>query len=215
MSQWQQNAGFSKEKDYLFKQVTFETGIDIRKEFNNLLGNEFAIITTRYFEKLAIVSLTDGSKMKLLLSHISKTSTNGTGVFSYDKLPFFLLGDIFSAFNHPYFIVIDNYLILANTPGELTSYSDTYLNRKFLNKNKQYNNFDNLLAEKSNVDFLFFFKNSQLILKRDLYPAVNAIITSKKPSWSSYYAASWQLTAADNNFYTNFCMRLTDSLTSK
>ncbi len=213
LSQWQQNSGLSKEKDHLFKQIKSETGINIKKEFNSLLANEFAIVTTRYFEKLGIISLTDGSKMKLLLSHISKTSTNNMGVLSYDKLPFFLLGDIFSIFSHPYYTVADNYLIIANTPSELTSYSDTYLNSKFLNKNKQYNSFDNLLAEKSNVNFLFFFKNAQFILKRDLYPAVNDIFLSKDPSWSSYYAASWQLTAADNNFYTNFCMRLTtDSL---
>jgi len=113
-------------------------------------------------------------------------------------------------------MIIDNYLILANSPVELTSYYDMYINRKFLSKNDQYNQFDNLLSGRSNVAFFFHFKNAQPILKRDMLPNVYDFFENSQPGWQDYYAASFQFTASDKNFYTNFCMRLnTDTVAVK
>jgi hypothetical protein len=212
LSDWQAKAGLKNEKDQLFDKIRAETGIRLKTEFNNLLGNEFAIITTRYFEKFAVISVNDGSKLKLFMTGISKMTDENKGQVNYDKLPFFLLGDVFSIFRRPYFMIIDNYLVLANSNNELSSYYDTYINRKFLSQNAQYNQFDNLLAARSNVAFIFNFKNSLPILERDMYPGVYDDVKTIGPGWKDFYAASVQFAAADKNFYTNFCMKLnTDS----
>jgi hypothetical protein len=236
LSQWHIKAGLKSEKDLLFNKISSETGINLKTDFNNLLGNEFAIVTTRYLEKFAIISTKDGSKLAALMANISKVTdqnasrnmaenkiktrtsvvtddkaiyfTENSGQLNYDKLPFFLLGDAFSVFRHPWYLVIDNYLVLANSPGELASYYDTYTNRKFLSKNEQYNQFDNLLAGRSNVSFFFNFRNCLQIFKRDLYPDIYDTFESNAPGWGSFYGASWQFTAADKNFYTNFCIKL-------
>ena len=216
LQQWYNNAGLKAEREKLFKQIKIETGTDIQASFNSLLGNEFAGITTRYFEKLAIISIKDGAKMNTLLTGISKTTEANTGQFSYDKLPFFLLGDAFAVFRHPYYLIIDNYLILANSPGELKSYNDSYLNRKFLSKNGQYQQFDNLLAGQSNVSFLLVFKNTEPILKRDLNGEFFDDSQAVSLGWGDFYGASWQLSAVDKNFDTNFSLRLnTDTLLTK
>jgi hypothetical protein len=240
LDQWYDKAGLKAEKEALFDQIKAETGSSLKTEFDNLLGNEFAVITTRYFEKLGIVAVNDGSKLSLLLSAIGvnaqvnlpeaeplkkgqkktivvKTKQpvenpdyfdENTGQLGYDKLPFFLLGDAFSIFRRPYFMIIDNYLILANSRGELSSFYDMYINRKFLSKNEQYKQFDNLMAERSNVTFFLNMRNAQPILKRDLYPAVYDNIEKSKPGWMDFYGASWQFAAVDHNYYTNFCLRL-------
>ena len=213
LSKWHIKAGLKVEKDALFDKIRAETGINLITEFNNLLGNEFAVVTTRYLEKFAVVSVKDGSKMSLALTNISKMTDENSGQLNYDKLPFFLLGDSFSIFKHPYFIIIDNYLILANSESELKSYSDIYLNRKFLSKNNQYNQFDNLLAGQSNIAFLFHLKNAMPILQRDLYPDVYAGIKANEPGWKDFYSIAWQFTAADKNFYTNFCIKLNTDTT--
>ena len=173
-----------------------------------MLNNEFAFVTTRYQEKLAIVSVKDGSKLNLLLTGISNMTDENAGQLNYDKLPFFLLGDAFGILKRPYFKILDNYLIMANSTGELASYYDTYINRKFLSKNEQYNGFDNLLAERSNITFFFQFKNLLPILKVDLDPDIYDGFEKDAPGWKDFYAASCQFTAADKNFYTNFCMKL-------
>jgi hypothetical protein len=212
----QNKTGFANERDQLFSKIKAETAVKIKTEFNSLLGNEFAIITTRYFEKYAVVSVRDGSKLKLILTAMSIMSDENRGLLSYDKVPFFLLGDAFSVFKKPYFMIIDNYLIFANSNTELLSFYDTYINRKFLNKNDQYNQFDNLLAVQSNVSFFFHFKNAQPILERDLSPQVYDSFKSIEPGWKSFYAASVQFSAVDKNFYTNFCMKLnTDTTANK
>ena len=214
LQKWYGKAGIKNEEDQLFGKILAETGTNLRSSFDNLMDNEFAIVTTRYSEKFAIVSVKDGSRLKLLMTTVSKMTDENAGQLSYEKLPFFLLGDIFSVFRHPYFLIIDNYLVLANSPGELKSYYDSYINRKFLSKNDQYTQFDNLLAAKSNVAFLFNFKNAGAVLKRDLDTGVYNSFQSLAPGWKNFYLASWQFTAADKNFYTNFTMRLNKDTTA-
>jgi hypothetical protein len=201
-------AGLKTEEDQLFNKIQAETGINLQNAFSGLLGNEFALITTRYFEKLAIIQVNDGPKMNLLLTNISKISDVNPAQFSYDKLPFFLLGDAFGVFKHPYFRIIDNYLILANSTGELKSYDDSYLNRKFLSQNDQYRQFDNLVSAQSNVAFLLILKNAEPIFRRDMSDDFLNALQEGEPGWKNFYAASWQFSTVDKNFYTNFCLKL-------
>ena len=154
--------------------------------------------------------------MNSLLMNISKITDVSSGQLSYDKLPFFLLGDAFSVFKHPYFLVIDNYLILANSRGELKSYNDSYLNRKFLSKNDQYQQFDNLVSAQSNVAFVLILKNAEPIFNRDMNDHFLEVLQTGEPGWSNFYAASWQFSSVDKNFYTSFCLKLkTDTASVK
>jgi hypothetical protein len=206
LSEFHTKAGLKAEKDQLFAKIKAETGINLNTEFNGLLNHEFAVITTRYYEKMAIITVKDGSKLRPFMINISGMITDDIGQFNYNKLPFFLLGDAFNGFRRPYFRIIDNYLILANTSKELESYNDTYFNRKFLNKTDQYIRFDNLVAERSNVAFFINFKNAQPILKAELKSDFYDDYIHNMLSWKNYYAGSYQFTASDKNFYTNFCM---------
>ena len=208
LSQWHNTTGLKDDQEKLLKKIKTETGINLKVAFLSLVGHEFAILTTRYLEKYGIVSVKDGSKLKTLLKGVSTMTDENSGQLNYDKLPFILLGDSFGVLKKPYFIIIDNYLILANSPGELASFYDSYINRKFLSKNDQYNQFDNLLSERSNVAFFFQFKNLIPILKTDLYPKIYSVFDTNEPGWKNFYGASCQFTAADKNFYTNFCMKL-------
>ncbi|WP_299514346.1 hypothetical protein [Mucilaginibacter sp.] len=217
LSDWYMKARLQHEKDSIFNKVKAETGINLITEFNQVLSNEFAVVTTRYMEKFAIITLTDGSAFRPVMQNISKMTSDGIGQLNYNKLPFFLLGNAFSQFNHPWFMIIDNYLILANSETELKSYYDTYINRKFQSKMLQYDQFDNLVAERSNVAWYINFKNALPILKRDLNDEFYAAFEYNEPGWKSFYAASYQLIAADKNFYTSFCINLNqvDSTTVK
>jgi len=194
-----------------------ETGINLLNQFNQLLGNEFAVVTTRYQEKLAIISLKDGSKLKPTMYNIATMSSENIGQINYNKLPYFLLGEAFAPFNHPWFMIVDNYLILANSQIEINSYYDTYINRKFQNKLEQYTQFNNLVAEQSNVSWYINFNQSESIFKRDLNDTFYNSYNTNTPGWKNFYAASYQLTAANKKFYTNFCMRLNpaDSVSTK
>jgi hypothetical protein len=206
LSGFQQKAGLQAEKDQLLRQVKASTGINILPEFTKLLSNEFAVVTTRYQEKIAVISVKNGTALRPFMVNISSMITDDVGQFNYAKLPYFLLGDAFSAFKRPYFKIIDNYLILANSTKEIDSYSDTYLNRKFLNKIAEYNDLDNLEAERSNISFFIHFKNAQQILRDGLKDDFYFAYKNNSLSWKNFYGASFQFAASDKNFYTNFCL---------
>ena len=205
--QYQNEEGLSNDARKLFGQVKNETGIGLNQSFYKLLGNEFSLVTTRYSEKFAIISVLDGSRLKTLLTTVSTMSSENTGQLNYDKLPLYLLGDPFGIFKRPYFMIIDNYLILANSVAELNSYNDTYINRKFLSKNDRYNRFDNLLAGRSNVALFIIFKNTLPMFQNNLNDDVFNNFNGGEINGGGFYGASWQLTASDKNFYTNFCLK--------
>ena len=147
--------------------------------------------------------------------NLCTVNNDETGRFNYEKLPYFLLGDAFNFFKKPYFMILDNYLVLANSSNELLSYRDSYFNHKFLNKTDGYAAFDNLLAEKSNITYFIHFKNIAPLLKNDLNQHFYDIFENTEPGLNNFYGASYQFTAANNSFYTNFCMKLNISDTTK
>ncbi|MBV8388746.1 MAG: hypothetical protein JO080_02990 [Mucilaginibacter sp.] len=90
----------------------------------------------------------------------------------------------------------------------MKSYDDSYNNRKFLNKTEGYSQFDGLLSERSNVSFFIQFRNAEQLFKDDMKPAFYEAFRNTSPGWKNFYAAAWQLTSSDKNYYTNFCMQL-------
>ncbi|MEO6521254.1 MAG: hypothetical protein ABIN91_06250 [Mucilaginibacter sp.] len=205
--QWQHEAGYDKDKKPIFDKIKKETSIDLSSEFIKLLGNEFAVITTRYQEKIALIQIKNGLNLRPFMVNISHMITDDMGQFNYDKLPFYLLGDAFSIFRRPYFMIADNYLIICNSQSGMQEYYKNYTAGNFMSKNDEYSRFDNLQAERSNVSFFVNFKNASQILKEDLKPEYAKAFADKGKGWNNYYAAAYQFTASEKDFYTNFYMR--------
>jgi len=207
LSKWQKKTGLNKDGSKLFNQIKAETGVQINKEFNNLLDNEFAVVTTRFQEKLGIVKLKNGALLKPFFNNISTMVDEEMGQLNFNQVPLFLLGDVMAPFRRPYFIILDNYLVIANTPRELSNYKENYLNNSFLSKGDEYVEFNNLLAQQSNICFFINFKNAGSVLKRTLKSDyVKAY--QQEPGFKSYYAAAYQLSGSDKEFYTNLCLKL-------
>ncbi|MCJ8208928.1 hypothetical protein MUY27_04355 [Mucilaginibacter sp. RS28] len=208
LADWLSKSKADGNKQRLFQQIKQETGIDIQREFNTYLSKEFAAVTTRFDEKLAIIEVTNGQLLFPALMNISNMADGQIGQFKYAKLPFYLLGDAFSIFNRPYFTIINNYLILANSASELRTYTDIYNNQRFLSRTESYNDFNNLLSEQSNAAFYINFKNSRFLFRRDLKKPFYESFNDDHSGLKNFYAASFQLIAADRDFYTNFSMQL-------
>lgn len=207
LAAWQQKAGLDKEKNKLFALIKTETGVQLDKEFKQLLDNEFAVVTTRFQEKLAIIKVKNGASLRPFFNNISTMVNDDIGQFNYNQVPMFLIGDALTPFRRPYFIIIDNYLVLANTQRELSNYKENYFNNAFLSKGQEYIEFSNLLAQRCNVNFFIHFKNAGNVFKRVFKkPYANAY--QQTPGFKNYYAAAYQLSASDNEFYTNLCIKL-------
>ncbi|MCC8410158.1 hypothetical protein LJ707_14555 [Mucilaginibacter sp. UR6-1] len=206
LDKWQQNTGISKKESSLYANIKNETGVNIKQAFNLLAGNEFAVVTTRFQEKLAIVALKDGSKLLPHFLNISSGMSENSGKLNYDRLMYYLLGDAFGGFRKPYFMVIDNYLILAATYQEIQSYYESYMNRKFLTKTDGYSNFDNLMSQRGNICYFVHSKNARYVFRRGMRKQTYRSFNESEPGWQNVFGVSYQLTAAGNSFYTNFCI---------
>ena len=210
-----QLSGFAAESSSILKKIKMQTGLRLQKEFAPLLGNEFAVVTTQYREKFGIIQITDGVKLLALLTNISKMNSDNSGQFNFEKIPQILFGDAFALFKRPYFRVIDNYLIITNSESELASYYDIYFNRKFLPKTEGYNNFNNLLAQRSNLSFFVRIKNTIQLFKQDMRPSFFNDFSNSDPGWKNFYGASWQMSVSEKTYYTNFCLGLPRDTTTE
>lgn len=215
LDDWQIKKNQQNQAKALFNQIKKETGVVIQTVFRKQLDKEFAVFTTAESEKIAIIKLKNGSELQPYLYNISIDPDSNQSRLKYQNLPYYLLGEPLLNFKQPYFIVIDNFLFLANSQAALNHYLENYHQQHFLNGNLQYYNFDALLAEQSNVTFFIDLPNADQILKSGLQPAFSKMFSQENSGWKNYYAAALQLTASENNFYTNFYLQLKQPETAK
>ncbi|MGI4804896.1 MAG: hypothetical protein ACRYFL_09010 [Janthinobacterium lividum] len=205
LDKWQ-NPEFHPVKT-VFKQIKLETGISIQTVFRKQLKNEFAVITTAENENLAVIQLKNGSEFKSYLQNLSLNPNAAQLQLKYSNLFFYLLGEPLRNFKQPYFMVLDNFLFLAETESGLHHYLNRYHQQQFLNQESQYLNFDALQADQSNVSFFVDFKNGSELLKHMLRPEFKTAFEQQNLDWNTYYAMAMQFTASDNSFYTNFYLQ--------
>ena len=204
---WQEQRHDKAKAKALFNQIRKETGIFIETPFRKELDREFAVITTAENEKIAMIKLKNGSELEPFLRNISVDPDSNQTRFKYQNLPYYLLGEPFLHFKQPYFVVIDNYLLLSNSQSGLNHYLENYHQQHFLSEDPQYYAFDALLAEQSNVAFFIHLPHSFQSLKNVLQPGFSVIFNNKNSGWKNYYAAALQFTVSENNFYTNFYLQ--------
>lgn len=207
LAKWEQKTGLEKDRSALFKKIKNETGVQFDAEFNKLLDNEFAIVTTRFEEKLAIIKLKNGAGLKPFCYNISNMVNDEIGQFNFNQIPLFLLGDVMSVFRKPYFIILDNYLVLANSQREINNYKENYFNNQYLSKGTEYIEFNNLVAERCNINYFIHFKNAGNAFKHILKPYYNEAY-QQQPGFKNYYAAAYQLSGSENQFYSSLCLKL-------
>ncbi|MVN91936.1 hypothetical protein [Mucilaginibacter aquatilis] len=207
LNSWQQKAHLVKDKKALFNKIKTESGVQFDSEFNKLLDNEFALVTTRFQERIAIIKVKNGAALRPFCNNISAMLTEDIGQFNFNQVPMYLLGDVLSGFRKPYFTIVDNYLVLGNSQREVSNFRENYFGNLFLSKQSDFREFSNLLAQRCNVSYFINFKNAgyafKRALKREYADAYNA-----EPGFKNYYAAAYQLSASDKQFYTNLCLKI-------
>ncbi len=215
LDNWQKHLNQKPKAKALFDQIRKETGVSIQTVFRKQLENEFAVITTSEDEKIALIKVKNGSELAPYLRNISTDPDSDFSRMKFQNLPYYLLGEPFLHFKQPYFVLIDNYLLLSNSQTGVNRYLDNYHHQHFLNQDQQYYNFDALLAEQSNISFFIHLPNSYPILKNLLQPEFAKVFNQKNASWKDYYAAALQFTASENRFYTNFYLQQKKTETTK
>lgn len=195
------------ELDTLKKQILTigsETGINTDRDLIGLWAKELSTLHLSTSENLAIIKVTDGSKLQFLLDPMSSFYSPSLRKLNYNNLFYYYFGDPLKRYNKPFFTITDNLLILSNSASTLQRFLNDYNSDRFLDKTEAFNLFDQLIADQSNISFVLHLKNAQFLLKNSLKSNYAQVFSSNYYGIKDLYALSYQLTSNGEYFFTNF-----------
>lgn len=195
------------ELDTLNKQIkiiTSETGINPDRDMVKLWAKEMSTLHLSTSESLAIIKVSDGSKLQFFLEPLSSFYSPTVRRMNYSNLFYFYFGDPMKRYSKPFFTITDNLLILSNSPSTIQRYLNNYNSGRFLNKTKAYTKFDQLVADQSNVSFLIYLDNAEFFLRNNLKSNYSGNFKSKNHGLKNLYGISYQLISNNEYFFTNF-----------
>ncbi|WP_207533946.1 DUF3352 domain-containing protein [Desertivirga arenae] len=195
-----------KELSKLRQQLTSvqeKTGVDLDKELKPFLADEFAVLETEGRERLAIVKVKNGREVKLTLEQISEMRDDMIGRLNHSNLFYYYLGDPLKQFSRPYFAIVDNYLVLANSTSVITNYINTYGSEKLLVNTPEFAEHNQFIANQSNIFYFINNKNAQRLIRNSLRPQYSEAFKSGSYGLKDFYGLSYQWSSDDGHFFTN------------
>lgn len=195
------------ELDTLNKQIETiisETGINPERDMIKLWAKEMSTLHLSTSESLAIIKVSDGSKLQFLLDPLSSLYSPTVRRMNYNNLFYFYFGDPMKRYSKPFFTITDNLLILSNSPSSIQRFLNDYNSGRLLHKTEPYIQFDQLVADQSNVSFVLYLNNAEILLRNSLKSNYSQIFRSKNYGLKDLYAMSYQLTSNNEYFFTNF-----------
>ena len=180
-----------------------ETGINVDRDIKKYWGNEFITFQLSTQEKFAAIKLTNGRQMQFFMEPLSSEYSPGIRHLNYPGLPYYYFGDGFKQFNKPFYTIVDNLMLISNSPGSLNRYLHRY-SRSLLYENDRYLIFDQLVADQSNISVFIHTQNSRSNIKSHLKSAYAKAFTGDDYGLKEFYGFSYQLNSGNNQFFTNF-----------
>ncbi len=196
-----------KELDTLNKQlmtIASETGINPNKDMVKLWAKEISTLHLSTSESLAIIKVSDGSKLQFLLEPMSSFYSPAIRRMNYSNLFYYYFGDPMKRYSKPFFTITDNLLILSNSPTSIQRYLNNYNSGRLLYKTEEYTQFDQLVADQSNVSFMLYLNNAEFLLRNTLKNSYSDTLKSKNRGFKDLYGISYQLISNNEYFFTNF-----------
>ena len=200
---------FRKESEKLKKQlnnIAQRHSINIEKELMPVLGNEFGVITVASGDKIGILKTKNANRLSFLLSTISTESGENIRHFDDSFLLYSFLGDPFKTFQRPYYLLIDNYLIVANNIAALRNFQKNYSNQNLLNRTDKNIDFQQYLSNQGNIFYFVHNSNAKGIIKSLLSRPAYKDFKSDDFNWKNIYGLSIQFSADKDKFFTNLYM---------
>lgn len=199
------------------REAQVNTGVNLDRDVKPLLDKEFISIENSYAEKFAIIKVTDGRNINFKLQLLSRSVSDAVSQLNYNNIFYYYFGEPFKKFKRPYFAVADNYLIIANLPGIITNYLDSYEKERFLYTTSAFKQYDQLVANESNILYFVNIAKSGKVIKSVLKSKYSANLVSDKSPVSKFYGLSYQWASEKDHFFSNFYLNYnsTDSIPLK
>ncbi len=183
--------------------IVTETGINPDRDIKKLWGNEFSNIQLSTYENLAVIKISNGRQLQFYLEPLSSFYSESVRKMNYESLFYYYFGDPLKRYSKPFFTITDNMVIISNSPATVQRFLNDYNSNRLLFHNESFLQFDQLIADQSNISFLLQFNNSRSLLGSLLAKEYSQILTSKDYGFRNFYGLSFQLTSNTRHFFSN------------
>ncbi len=203
--------GVLKDLENKLKLIQSKTGVSPNRDIKPFFEKEFATVENSYREKYVVIKVTNGRNINFKLQLISTPLNEQISKLNHSDLFYYYFGDPLKSFPKPYFAVIDNYLILANTPGIITNFIIAYQKDLLLANKEGFKQYDQLVANQSNILFFINIKNSKRIISSTLKENYSKPFNNEGFGLKNFYGLSFQWTGDKDHFFTNLYLSYNSS----
>lgn len=188
--------------------------------FNNYTANEIAFVKADYFSGeycnniFAVIRSKNIDRMKMLLSSVSDKpldSASGKKVFVNRIKNKFVLaelyGNVFDSIKSNYYIIIDEYLVIGNSPEALKMYMMNIFSGKTLSHNINYNAFSEKISGKANIFLYLNLRKASDIYERFLDYDLASELNRNYSVMKNFEAFGIQFSSEKNGYYSNVFLK--------
>jgi len=223
-------ANQSQEKQ--LKMLESKYGIDLNYFFKSWIGNEIAAVITESYgekyapEKYAIFKTRDINQALTAFNDLSQSIQVNAPIdvtmieneeedyrnYKIGKLalPAFLpliFGKAFPSFNTHYYVVINNYVVFAESQSSLRSLINFYSAGRTLTKDRHYIKFSESLSENSNFFVYSAVARSPKLYANQLEKGLAKDVEENTSLFRKFQSLALQFKASGDLFYNNLCLK--------
>jgi len=180
------------------KKVSFEQ--DVRPVF----GNEFAVVEQRNQTELAFIALSDSSLFEKNKEKFA--SEDGDSIFrlDYSNILYALYGEPLKSFARPYFIRLEDIIVLSNHQSVLRQYQADWERANLLVSTIGFKNFERIQGNEANVTYFIRTRSSSSIISNTLKPTFSSLFRdTENYGFEDFYSWSMQLSGNNGNFLSS------------
>ena len=205
LDQWFKDRGETSKTAAVTQNISNKYRLDPEQLFPKYFKNQLLTFQLSTGEKLAAIDLSNGEKLAQLLIDLSVSYNDDIKVFKDAELLYSYFGEPLRNFKRPFYVIMDNYLIMANNASTLQSFLNSYKRDDLLINNPDYTRSINQLPNSSAITFYVDLRNAQSILLRNVYLPYYRYLTSKD-GLGAYSSFICQLSGERDKFQTNILL---------
>jgi hypothetical protein len=194
-------------------------GDELIHDFTSWIGNQFAFFVLSsdsvdlYAQSYAIFKSKDAQTAKLRLSKYVKdndsASFRGFEIMKLKPLGIIpvLFGSVFSNIEETNCLIMEDYVVFANTENSLKRMVNSYLAGKTLVKTEVYTEMSEKLSEESNFFAYLNCKYSFKLMQEFIRDEYLTRMLSNPALYTSFESVAFQISSAQELFYTSFYLK--------
>ena len=205
LDQWFKDRNETSKTIALRQDISNKYRLDPEQVLPKYFKNQLVTFQLSTGEKLAAIDLSNGEKLAQLLIDLSVPYNEDIKVFKDSELLYSYFGEPLRNFKRPFYVIIDNYLVVANNASTLQSFLNSYKRDDLLMNDAEYVRSVNQLPNSSAITFYLDLNNVQNILLRNVYLPYYKHLRNKN-GLGSYSSFICQLSGEGDKFQTNILL---------